>query len=118
MRSASGSATSITDIRGKVFEEVHTFCNKIGYQIRLATMELEYIIMAPRACCDTYTLDHIEGDLDDLVGHPILASIEFDGAQTLATEKGSVTFNWLSKKFGHDLRGIQVFKRRIHRASA
>ena len=107
----SGSAVSLQDLLGKQLFEVNVFSDKLGPQIRFYTDEFEYITLAPRSCCDTYVMDLVDGDLDNLADE-VTGYIEFDGSMIVETVHGTVEFRWLSKKHGYDLRGVQTLKRK------
>lgn len=66
-------------------------------------------------CCESVTLMNTMGNIDDIVGTPIISVCQeiFDGpepedadhytwtAQTIETEKGSVRFEWLGESNGY-----------------
>lgn len=77
----------------------------------------EYAMSHTQNCCESVQLEEVIGDLDDLVGAPILAAEESTNSEEpkpheysdsftwtfykLATIKGSVTLRWLGESNGY-----------------
>jgi len=74
-------------------------------------------------CCETVTLEDIDGELDDLVGSPILESeeawkdasdqSEYDDSETwtyykLGTAKGSVSLRWVGSSNGYYSESVDI----------
>ncbi|UNY39974.1 hypothetical protein KLEB273_gp261 [Bacillus phage vB_BauM_KLEB27-3] len=72
----------------------------------------QYLMCHDQSCCESVYLEDIIGDLEDLVGHPLLMSEVVtekskteDGSQTwsfykFATIKGDVTLRWYGESNG------------------
>jgi len=83
-----------------------------------------YIMQHDRECCEDVYIEDIVGDLDDLVGSPILMAEEVhqekgcaDGLEgwtfyKLATVRGYVTIRWYGTSNGYYSVGVDFFKRR------
>ncbi|WP_345820471.1 hypothetical protein ABC766_00230 [Methylobacterium fujisawaense] len=79
-------------------------------------------------CCETVEIDDIVGDLDDLVGSPIVraeerkdndcgAKEDYDESYTwtfyeLATVKGCVTIKWYGSSNGYYSEGVDLIRLR------
>jgi hypothetical protein len=79
----------------------------------------KYIMYHSQDCCESVTIDDIEGDLDDLIGSPILQAEESTSDENpngvvkqyqdsftwtfykLATVKGYVTIRWYGSSNGY-----------------
>lgn len=83
-------------------------------EIRFNTTEGEtYILFHDQDCCESVTIESIEGDIGDLIGSPILMAEEIkeygrkeEGVYTwtfykLATVKGYVTIRWYGESNGY-----------------
>jgi len=92
--------------------------NKFGDEIKFTTTEGKcYMMRHEQDCCEDASIDDIAGDLDDLVGSPILDARmetnsdkpqpkEYDESWTwtfyiLATIKGTVTLRWYVSSNGY-----------------
>ena len=75
-------------------------------------------------CCETVRINDITGDLEDLVGEPLLISEEVSGATEpdeehyesysytfykFATRKGYVDVRWLGESNGYYSEGVDLF---------
>jgi hypothetical protein len=79
----------------------------------------QFLMFHDQACCENVTVDDITGDLDDLIGSPILIAEEVTSKKNpdgitkeyqdsftwtfykLATAKGSVTIRWYGESNGY-----------------
>lgn len=89
-------------------------------ELRFHTSDAEVYVMYHRqSCCESVYIEDIVGDLDDLIGSPIVLaevrtndddSLEYDtGMWTfyeLATNKGSVTIRWYGTSNGYYSVGV------------
>lgn len=104
------------DLKGKILTEI----NKIGDdRIEFRDSEgKEYVMYHFQDCCEHVTIDDICGDLNDLVGCPVLLAEEVSNSDDppkgeyepdsytwtfykLATIKGSVTIRWYGSSNGY-----------------
>ncbi len=93
-----------------------------GHEILFETAQGEQFLFAHRQdCCETVRINDITGDLEDLVGEPLLISEEVKGATEpdgehyesysytfykFATRKGYVDVRWL-------VEGIRCYPERV-----
>jgi hypothetical protein len=111
---------------------VETFTDLLGHTMRSVTEDGERMSFTredgrrfdfyhPQDYCESVRIEDIAGNLDDLVGSPILLAEEVssDGAPTpecaesftwtfykFATAKGSVTVRWLGESNGYYGEGV------------
>ncbi len=115
---------NIQELLGKTFikidkgDDVIDFISSDGYI---------YSMCHQQDCCESVVIDDINGDLEDLVGSPILQSEEAtssdnpDGeayeyeSQTwtfykFATKKGHVTIRWYGSSNGYYSESVDIYK--------
>lgn len=97
---------TLTNIEGKVGSEEITFYVDDGSVYRMMHLQ---------DCCESVLVEDICGDLDDLIGSPILCAYEesnYKGPDcsadsytwtfyVLGTERGRVTIRWLGESNGY-----------------
>jgi hypothetical protein len=102
----------VTDLIGQTFDKVEVFDNH--ERLILENSEASWEFMHYQDCCERVWLEDIGGDLNDLVGSPILTATETSNRDrdeygdsttwtfyTLATIKGSVTLRWCGSSNGY-----------------
>ena len=52
-----------------------------------------YKMFHPQDCCESVVIDDINGDMDDLIGEPLLKAEEVSADDPSASESGTWTFN-------------------------
>ncbi|MDA2738442.1 hypothetical protein PDQ75_25135 [Bacillus cereus group sp. Bc015] len=107
---------------GKVFQKVEQFGNE---ELEFTTVDGEKFLMYhEQDCCEWVRIEDIEGDLNDLIGQPILMAEEVTqcgddedswNSQTwtfykLATIKGTVTLRWLGESNGYYSESVDFVK--------
>ncbi|WCS68981.1 hypothetical protein Goe27_01180 [Bacillus phage vB_BsuM-Goe27] len=115
---------SIEELKGKVLEEVRD----TGYdELYFYTVDGDtYRMNHEQDCCEHVELEDIIGDLDDLIGEPILMAEEVteeepahayegDASETwtfykLATIKGYVTLRWYGTSNGYYSESVSFKK--------
>lgn len=118
-----GEYIEIEDLVGKIFTKVEA---KIGEEtVILHTKDKSYIMYHEQDCCENVSLDDIVGNVEDLIGRPILkatessneniggAKSEYDESYTwtfyvFATIKGFVTFKWYGESNGYYSESVQI----------
>ena len=116
---ASWDDTNFSILKGKTLVSVENPNDEVIY-FETAEGE-EYRLWHQQDCCESVTIEDINGDLEDLVGHPILLAEEvthenenpkditppeYQDSFTwtfykLSTIKGSVTIRWYGESNGY-----------------
>lgn len=79
------------DLKGKVLASIS---NIDDVELRFTTVDDdEYMLHHIQDCCETVNIESIVGDLDDLIGTPILVAEESSNSDTLEPE-GDDSFTW------------------------
>lgn len=97
--------------------------------IFMETTEGEHFVMGHQQdCCESVGLEETHGDLDDLVGAPIIIaeeasergqSSEWGDTSTwtfykMATIKGHVTLRWLGSSNGYYSESVNLYRKKSH----
>ena len=96
-----------------------------GYEMTFETAQGERFMFAhEQDCCESVDINDIVGDLQDLVGAPLLIAEEVSGATEpdeehyesytytfykFATRKGYVDVRWLGESNGYYSEGVDLF---------
>lgn len=109
---------TITQITGKEGDESMEFVTDAG----------TYRMYHSQDCCESVSIEDIAGDLNDLIGNPILQAEEVVSNENpsdkkeyeadsftwtfykLATIKGSVTIRWYGTSNGYYSEGVDFYK--------
>ena len=95
----------IENVLGKTITSYELLPNKGGIEFSCSDGS-EYLATHLPDCCEEVVLEDISGDLDDLVGNPLLIAEEItknEDSSTMwtfykfATIKGYVTLRWIGK---------------------
>ena len=108
---------------GKTFVQVTGSVG--GYEMLFETADGERFMFAHQQdCCESVDINDIVGDLQDLVGEPMLIAEEVKGATEpdaehyesytytfykFATRKGYVDVRWLGESNGYYSEGVDLF---------
>ena len=114
-------------LKGKTLVKVDV--DKDGYEVTFRTDDGEiYILYHDQDCCESVTVDDICGDIDDLIGSPLVEAEEVTSSENpegvekknqdsftwtfykLGTAKGSVTIRWYGESNGYYSESV-YFKR-------
>jgi hypothetical protein len=85
----------VSDLEGQTFEKVIN----TGYEIQFINEQgNSFVLYHEQDCCEDVYVDDVVGDLDDLVGMPILGAeeVSYDGG---AKEKYDESYTWTFYKF-------------------
>lgn len=116
-----------SDLIGKIFSSVTADGNK---KITFKNEEEEYCLHHHRDCCESVSIEDICGDLEDLVGTPIVVAEEVFGQTAqpegwtpdkysesytwtfykLRTHKGDVTIRWYGESNGYYSESVDFEK--------
>lgn len=101
------------DVVGKVCIKIDKHDDAVMFYFSDST---RYKMYHEQNCCESVCLEDVCGDLDDLIGHPMLMAEEVDNDQPesdhevesetwtfvkMATINGSVTFRWYGASNGY-----------------
>lgn len=114
---------NVSEIIGKTFVSVEM---KDRSEIVFTTDSgVRYIMSHDQDCCESVSVEDIEGDLNDLVGSPILQAEESTNREEpkpeyadsftwtfykFATIKGYVTIRWLGESNGYYSESVDFFE--------
>ena len=106
---------NIEKLKGKILKEILTDSND-GDLVFITNDDKKYVMYHMQECCEQVTLEDICGDLDDLIGNPLIEAEEVEGSYPdpenidscfkwtfykLATIKGCVTLRWHCESNGY-----------------
>lgn len=109
---------------GQTITEIHKGkCNIDDDYLKIQTESKKYIMNHSQQCCESVYIESIVGDLDDLIGTPILMAEEvtqegndddFESSTwtfyKLATIKGYVTIRWLGVSSGYYSESVDFYE--------
>ena len=118
----------VNDLLGKTLASIVVSEDK--EKLLLTTLDHErYVFLHEPDCCESVYLDDIAGDLDDVIGSPIVQSEVVSEENTnpkpegagddetwtwtftkLATRKGSVTLRWVGISNGYYSENVDLFQ--------
>lgn len=115
----------IKDLIRKTIKDIKIIKNK---EIHFFTSNDEYIMLHDQDCCEYVYIEDISGDIQDLIGSPILMAEEvtnchkkdkYDWEQwtfyKLATNKGYVTIRWCGTSNGHYSMAVDILKKQNYK---
>ncbi len=110
---------TIVNIKGEIGDDEMRF---------ICSDQSEYVLYHESDCCESVTIEDIDGDLSDLIGHPILVAeesisdknpkgckFEYQDSFTwtyykLDTIKGGVTIRWYGESNGYYSESVNFRK--------
>jgi len=113
------SGARIEDMRGKVFTSV----TQDGSEMVFENATERFVFFHSQDCCEHVGINDIVGDLEDLVGEPLLIAEEVSGATEpdeehyesytytfykFATRKGYVDVRWLGESNGYYSESVSL----------
>ena len=115
------ASAKIKDMVGKVFTHVSGGVGEGEMVFENATER--FVFFHTQDCCESVDINDITGDLEDLVGEPLLIAEEVSGATEpdeehyesytytfykFATRKGYVDVRWLGESNGYYSEGVSL----------
>ena len=115
------SSARIEDMRGKVFTRVTGSVG--GDTLVFENASERFVFFHYQDCCESVDINDIVGDLEDLVGDPLLIAEEVSGATEpdvehyqsytytfykFATRKGYVDVRWLGESNGYYSESVSL----------
>lgn len=113
-----------SDLKGKTVLDI----DKSSDEITFVTDSGKYKMYHSQDCCESVSIDEIHGDLDDLIGSPILLAEEVTSGENppgvtkdyqdsftwtfykLSTINGSVTIRWYGSSNGYYSESVSFSK--------
>jgi hypothetical protein len=124
LRYGTYNTSHINDLIGKTLTSVSV--SDVEDEISFKTTDGEsYLMYHDQDCCEYVTIEDIAGDLEDLVGSPILDAYEttsydeekLDDCESvtwtfysISTIKGSVTLRWFGESNGYYSEDVDFVK--------
>ncbi len=124
------SRCDVSELKGKTFISVSQTNNTLPYMEDIITFYISdtehYTMYHEQSCCESVTIEDICGELEWLVGSPILVAEErvssdenINGSATwtfyeFATIKGSVTIRWYGTSNGYYSESVDFFRVKIY----
>jgi len=122
------SEVKIEDMRGKVFTRVTGSVG--GDQLVFENDTERFVFFHYQDCCECVDINDIVGDLEDLVGEPLLIAEEVSGETPVdfnemdhesvtwtfykfATRKGYVDVRWLGESNGYYSEGVSLGRKTV-----
>ena len=116
------SEVKIEDMVGKVFTSVRNEGSELVFQNATES----FVFFHQQDCCENVSIEDVCGDLQDLVGEPLLLAEEVSGETPVdfnereyesvtwtfykfATRKGYVDVRWLGESNGYYSEGVDLF---------
>jgi hypothetical protein len=115
------NGAKIEDMRGRVFTRV---TGSVGSGEMVFENDTErFVFFHHQGCCESVDINDITGDLEDLVGEPLLIAEEVSGATEpdeehyesytytfykFATRKGYVDVRWLGESNGYYSESVSL----------
>ena len=123
------SSAKMEDMVGKIFTRVTGGVGDREMVFENATER--FVFFHAQDCCESVDINDIVGDLEDLVGEPLLLAEEVSGATEpdeehyesytytfykFATRKGYVDVRWLCESNGYYSEGVSLGRELVDRA--
>lgn len=121
MRYSWDNTSSFSELLGKTLLEVKTVQDDYQDEIHFITADGKYIMTHDQDCCEDVHIEEIIGNLNDLIGTPIVMAEENSnegeskwGTSTwtfynLATIKGYVTIRWFGESNGYYSESVDMY---------
>ena len=120
------SEVKIEDMVGKVFTSVRNEGSELVFQNATES----FVFFHQQDCCENVSIEDVCGDLEDLVGEPLLLAEEVSGETPVdfnereyesvtwtfykfATRKGYVDVRWLGESNGYYSEGVSLGRESI-----
>ena len=120
------SEVKIENMVGKVFTSVRNEGTELVFQNATES----FVFFHQQDCCENVSIEDVCGDLQDLVGEPLLLAEEVSGETPVdfnereyesvtwtfykfATRKGYVDVRWLGESNGYYSEGVDLFVGRV-----
>lgn len=113
-------------LKGEILNQIKRSHNEIHFYTESGK---HYIMYHSQDCCESVTIDDIDGDLNDLLGSPIIIAEEctsnsfidadpdryVDGSETwtfykLATDKATVKIRWYGTSNGYYSENVDIIE--------
>lgn len=123
------NSQDVSNLVGKTFKDIYKFEGEIYSSFNDGLLFVtdegeEYVMTHYQDCCEDVYIEDIEGDLDDLIGTPILKSEKVQNDQVegpngdthtwtfykFATAKGYVTIRWYGESNGYYSEEVELYK--------
>ena len=116
-----GSSAKIEDMVGKVFTSIRNEDTELVFE----NATERFVFFHSQDCCEHVSIEDVCGDLEDLIGEPLLLAEEVEGVTPVefneadhesvtwtfykfATRKGYVDVRWLGESNGYYSEGVSL----------
>lgn len=120
---------AIDQLIGKTLTEIRTLENGSDTAVFICDDGSEYTMYHSRDCCESVSIDDVEGDISDLIGRPITIADESTSSENpegvvpeyqdssftwtfyrIATAKGFVVIRWYGESNGYYSESVDFAK--------
>ena len=123
------SSAKIEDMVGKVFTSIRNEDTELVFE----NATERFVFFHSQDCCEHVSIEDVCGDLEDLVGEPLLLAEEVEGVTPVefneadhesvtwtfykfATRKGYVDVRWFGESNGYYSEGVSLGRELVDRA--
>lgn len=126
--------SEIIELIGKTLVEIKHLSDRSDLVIFKCSDGEEFRMYHAQNCCEGVSIDNVDGDVNDLIGTPILSASEESNRDAnpsgidkgyqesftwtfykIATIKGSITIRWYGESNGYYSESVEFIKKEINK---